>query len=874
MPGRPAPTVAGAASGASRVVSIAAADLRAVLDARPGVLVIDGAGVGGVPLMAEPLGRADGVAERVRVVEATPLGDRAVPVRAEVYQRAPRRTSAGYASVLVSERGVHAEFERDGQRYVLAPFGPTGAAQGGAGDAAHIAHVLYASDPGASGVPGCGTARVVGLDDPAVSGSSVSGPADGGHAPPVSPTLAASAALLADIGRAFEGAAGGAGAIDSLEVRLALEADYETFQAFGSADAATAWMLHTVAAASAIFRRDTGTRLAVPFVRVWTTPDDPYTGLSTDLLAELVRYGNDVETPSGRTLMHLFTARRTVGFGGIAFLDVLDTPTMGYGITAYVTPTADRTAMFAHEIGHNIGAPHTHSCLWPDGPLDLCAPVEGDCHAGPVVRSEGTIMSYCQARMELGPVVAAYARSRADVAPRVPSYVRLPTAPADSVALDALYDALGGATWTRREGWTRGPAHARAGVALRNGRVLALDLSNNGLDGALPDGVGALDALRDLRLPGNRVGGVLPVAIGRWTHLETLDLGGNRIGGPVPPEVGLLARLRTLSLGGNRLTGPLPVEMERLTSLRTLALSGNVIGGNAIGGGVPSVLARLTGLRNLALSSTGLSGPFPAGFGALRHLETLSLGGNALTGAVPADLGTLARLTALDLSGNRFEGSVPDLRALVRLGSVDLGRNRFTGEIPAWLGRAGLHAVSLGANRLTGPLPPDLGRALHLGLLDVADNPGLSGPLPTSLVALSRLSTFRYGGTALCEPHETSFQAWLAAVRTRSGTGVACTAVDVPPEDLRGADGAMPPSPNPASGRVRLSFAVASPVAVRVSLHDLLGRTLAVRFDGPALPGQTHSVEIDVSGLAAGVYTVTVVRAGRAVEAWKRVVAR
>ena len=54
------------------------------------------------------------------------------------------------------------------------------------------------------------------------------------------------------------------------------------------------------------------------------------------------------------------------------------------------------TYAVAHEIGHNLAAPHTHSCLWPAGPIDNCWCPEGDCDPGPEPESDGgTLMSYC-----------------------------------------------------------------------------------------------------------------------------------------------------------------------------------------------------------------------------------------------------------------------------------------------------------------------------------------------------------------------------------------------------------------------------------------------------------------------------------------------
>jgi hypothetical protein len=48
-----------------------------------------------------------------------------------------------------------------------------------------------------------------------------------------------------------------------------------------------------------------------------------------------------------------------------------------------------------HELGHNLGSWHTHSCNWPGGALDNCYTPEGGCSSGPPPSNGGTIMSYC-----------------------------------------------------------------------------------------------------------------------------------------------------------------------------------------------------------------------------------------------------------------------------------------------------------------------------------------------------------------------------------------------------------------------------------------------------------------------------------------------
>jgi hypothetical protein len=51
--------------------------------------------------------------------------------------------------------------------------------------------------------------------------------------------------------------------------------------------------------------------------------------------------------------------------------------------------------VITHELGHNMGSPHTQSCSWPGGAIDNCYTTEGGCALGPAPTNGGTIMSYC-----------------------------------------------------------------------------------------------------------------------------------------------------------------------------------------------------------------------------------------------------------------------------------------------------------------------------------------------------------------------------------------------------------------------------------------------------------------------------------------------
>jgi hypothetical protein len=118
-----------------------------------------------------------------------------------------------------------------------------------------------------------------------------------------------------------------------------------------------------------------------------------------------------------RTIAHLYALIRPVGgsfVGGIAYLNGLCNKRHrgGYGVsTVYLNANEipgdpNRSNAFvwdvfvaAHEMGHNIGAFHTHNCFWSP-PVDTCQlsiDLTDGCYSDPALRRvvPGTIMSYC-----------------------------------------------------------------------------------------------------------------------------------------------------------------------------------------------------------------------------------------------------------------------------------------------------------------------------------------------------------------------------------------------------------------------------------------------------------------------------------------------
>ena len=324
------------------------------------------------------------------------------------------------------------------------------------------------------------------------------------------------------------------------------------------------------------------------------------------------------------------------------------------------------------------------------------------------------------------------------------------TVATDRAALEALYDATDGSSWTRNTNWkTSAPLGEWYGVTTdADGRVRGLSLRRNELTGPIPEELGSLANLEWLSLTGNGLTGPIPAWLGRLVNLVTLELSSNDLTGSIPAALGRLVNLKSLRLSFNELTGPIPDALASLVNLETLSLWRN-----ALTGPVPVWLGSMTQLRRLNLAANALTGPIPAQLENLVNLESLWLGPNDLTGPVPAWLGNLAQLRSLNLGGNPLTGPIPGaLASLVHLESLTLSVNDLTGPVPAWLGNmTQLRWLDLASNALTGPIPEELGNLSNLDTLRLNHNE-LTGPIPRELGGLVNLLELGLSGNGLTGP--------------------------------------------------------------------------------------------------------------------------
>ena len=213
------------------------------------------------------------------------------------------------------------------------------------------------------------------------------------------------------------------------------------------------------------------------------------------------------------------------------------------------------------------------------------------------------------------------------------------------------------------------------------------------------------DGVTQIDLSNQSLNGSIPNTLGDLTNLTQLNLFKNSLTGPIPAQLGDLANLTNLNLSNNSLTGSIPAQLGDLTNLTSLNLIGNDLSGS-----IPAQLGDLTNLTSLEVNSNDLTGWIPAQLGSLTNLTNLRLDRNDLTGSIPTQLGNLANLTLLYLSNNDLTGSIPaQLGSLTNLTSLRLDNNDLTGSIPAQLGNlANLTQLWLFGNSLSGCVPANL----------------------------------------------------------------------------------------------------------------------------------------------------------------------
>ncbi|KAG6404985.1 hypothetical protein SASPL_132564 [Salvia splendens] len=107
-------------------------------------------------------------------------------------------------------------------------------------------------------------------------------------------------------------------------------------------------------------------------------------------------------------------------------------------------------------------------------------------------------------------------------------------------------------------------------------KLATLDLSFNGLGGPLLPSLLMSETLAKLHLQGNAFSGTIEFSpLFNITNLLAIDLSDNGLSGELPDGFGLITGLERLNVGRNNFSGSLPSSFANLTRLSSLDISGN-----------------------------------------------------------------------------------------------------------------------------------------------------------------------------------------------------------------------------------------------------------------------------------------------------------
>ncbi|XP_028799958.1 receptor-like protein EIX2 [Neltuma alba] len=290
-----------------------------------------------------------------------------------------------------------------------------------------------------------------------------------------------------------------------------------------------------------------------------------------------------------------------------------------------------------------------------------------------------------------------------------------------------------------------------------------LDLSSNSIKGALPSSLGNLKSLVYLSLWNNTINSAIPISFGNLTSLMHLVLTRNQLDGNPFEILGSLSKLNYLGLGYNLFQGVVKeAHFVNLTHLQTFWAPKNQLTLKVDPNWNPSFLL----LEELSLDSWNLGPQFPSWVQSLEHLWYLDISSAMICDSIPTSFWSkMGNLQYLNISYNHIEGELSTILINTTFGgAVDLSSNKLYGQLPCvsqnvmyidlssnwFLGSIthflchrqeetkSLQFLKLASNNLSGNLPDCWMSWPYLTTVNLANN-HLSGMLNTSMASLLEL---------------------------------------------------------------------------------------------------------------------------------------
>ncbi|KAL2334698.1 hypothetical protein Fmac_015911 [Flemingia macrophylla] len=226
-------------------------------------------------------------------------------------------------------------------------------------------------------------------------------------------------------------------------------------------------------------------------------------------------------------------------------------------------------------------------------------------------------------------------------------------------------------------------------------KLVSLDLSNNGIQGPIPDGFQNL------------------------TLLQTLHLSWNLFSSSIPDSLYSLRQLKFLRLDENNLNGSISNALGNLTSLSELDLSNNHLSGN-----LTDQIGNFEKVVILDISFNSIGGTLPISFRKLSSLKYLDLSKNHFIGNPFESLKSLCKLSHLGITDNHFEGAVKedDLANFTNMNVFHGKENNFTLQVgPNWCPRFQLTSLDMRSWKLGPKFPSWIQSQKNLQYLDMSN---------------------------------------------------------------------------------------------------------------------------------------------------------
>ena len=253
----------------------------------------------------------------------------------------------------------------------------------------------------------------------------------------------------------------------------------------------------------------------------------------------------------------------------------------------------------------------------------------------------------------------------------------------DSLALVAIFKASNGDNWTKDKWDLTKPMSEWKGVTLTDDRVTALKMTGKNFPGewTMPEEIGDLLALTDLRFNGAQVTGDFVEQLYKLTNLVSLYFQTNNILGSFSEKVTSWPNIKDIYINDNpSFGGTLPKELGQLKKLANINIAKTSIGGD-----VPAELSGCDALVNFMVYGTKLTS-LPDNFDQWPSLKLIQVYDiPTLTGALPASCGNCTKLTSLWMYGCNFEGNIPESYANLPATCKQLRimNNKLSGTVPA-----------------------------------------------------------------------------------------------------------------------------------------------------------------------------------------------